>query len=68
MDVSVNPQHVIENLKQQIGQKAEEAAFNAAVAAAAAERVEGLEKQLEDAMKEIENLQGGKKPSGVPKS
>jgi hypothetical protein len=61
MEVQINPQHVIDNLKQQVAQKAEESAINAAAAAAAAEQCEELKKQLEDARKEIDNLSGGAK-------
>lgn len=58
MKVDINPQHVIGNLKDQLAQKAEEAAVNAAAAQSAAEAYEALEKQYEDAMKEIANLRG----------
>lgn len=58
MDVKVNPQHIIDNLKNQVADKAAEAALNAAVAAAAAEENERLVKSLEDANKEIANLRG----------
>jgi len=56
MELEVDPQHVIGNLKQQIAQKSEEAAVNAAAASSAVQRVEVLEKQLEDCRKEIEAL------------
>lgn len=58
MQVDIDPQHVIGNLKQQIAQKSEESAVNAAAATSAAQRAEDLEKQLEDAKNEIDNLRG----------
>lgn len=56
MKVDINLQHVIANLKEQLAQKAEESAVNAAAAQAAAEAYEILEKRLGDAEKEIVNL------------
>lgn len=63
MEFEINLQHVINSLKQQLAEKAEEAARYSAVASAAVERAEGLETQLADANKEIESIRAMDKVS-----